>query len=668
MKSYIKVQEDESDCGACCLFSIIEYYNGYVPLDIIKLDTLTTNNGTSFYNLKAAATKYGFDSVGNKVDTLPNNFPLIAQLKIKEGLYHFVVVYKLSNKHITCMDPSIGIRKFDSKEFYKLFTGYVLQFYPIGKIVTYEKNNYFKGLIIKMVKKNIIKLFFTLIISIMLVFISLYNTYNIKLIFNYYSFKYLLLIGIFSLFKNVLSYIKNYLLAHLNKNNNINLINDYITQIFFLPFKYLQLNRNGELLSRINDLNNIKDFLTKELINALMSILTLIGLIITLYSLNKNLTYTFILLSSIYLGITFLINKKSFNLYLNVLDSESDFLNQITEYICKIKTIKNLHKENYFLNKLKDKINYNYDKHFNLDKHLNNLSIISSLFSDIGLFIVLIISLFNSESLDNVLVYILYYNMFIDNINYYALLMPEYMYFKSVYNKVSGIYSLKDSFKLQENEFINGDIKISNLKYQNSLKPIFNNYNNYIKKGDKVLLIGQNGSGKSTLLNILNNNITDYQGDIKINNVSIRNIKLLKNNVYLSYQEDELFTDTILNNIILDQKYNERKFKIIEDILCLKDIISKKQNGYTALIKDNLSGGERQRIILARALYQDASILLLDESLSDVSYSLRNQIIKNINKYYQDKTIIYVSHFYEDYNFAKIINLTARKEKGYVKR
>jgi ATP-binding cassette subfamily B protein len=71
---------------------------------------------------------------------------------------------------------------------------------------------------------------------------------------------------------------------------------------------------------------------------------------------------------------------------------------------------------------------------------------------------------------------------------------------------------------------------------------------------------------------------------------------------------------------------------------------------------------KKQRIILARSLYKDFDILFIDEALSEVSYNLRLKIINNLNNYFKDKTIIYVSHNFEKYPFDKVYNLTARKE------
>ena len=72
MKKYIVKQEDEFDCGACSLLSIIKYYDGYVPLEVIKIDTLTNEMGTNLYNIKTASIKYGFDASGIKTNDLKN--------------------------------------------------------------------------------------------------------------------------------------------------------------------------------------------------------------------------------------------------------------------------------------------------------------------------------------------------------------------------------------------------------------------------------------------------------------------------------------------------------------------------------------------------------------------------------------------------------------------
>ena len=182
--------------------------------------------------------------------------------------------------------------------------------------------------------------------------------------------------------------------------------------------------------------------------------------------------------------------------------------------------------------------------------------------------------------------------------------------------------------------------------------------------GEKILLLGENGSGKSTLFNLLVKNIDNYKGNILIGRNDLRRIRYEDLDNFISYvsQENTIFNDTFLNNIILDNKYDEYKFKLILNLVDLDGFIKNRYDNYEFLIRDNISGGERQKIILARTLYQDFNILLLDEAMSEISKYSRMKIVNNINNYFKNKTIIYISHYYEKYPFDKVINLTDRKE------
>ena len=659
MKDIVVKQNDYSSCGACSLLSIIKYYGGYVPLEIIKLDTLTDNNGTSFYNLKEASIKYGFEAIGYKNANIESfNPPFIVQIK-SNNLFHFMVVYEVHDDYLLCMDPNYGIKKYFYRDFKKIFTGNILKLSPINQIVHYKKNNYLKDLFIRMYKQNFMVFLFIEFLSVVVFILSLINTFYLKDITN--NIKLIIIFIIILLLKNMLDYIKNSLLAYLNKNNNNYLIKDYLNHIFSLPSKYLQLNRKGEITSRINDLNNIKDLFTREAVNLLIYSLFLLIILLIMFIMNYRLSIFLIFLSALYLLSIYLINKKGFKYYLNYLNSNGNLMDSIIEKIYILVNIKNLGKEEYFLNKLYLSLNDNTTNQYKLDKYLNMINVINHLYRDFSLVLIFIIS----RNVSNILIYILYYNYYQEIITYYGSILPNISYFKGILSRLNGIYYLTVNDDNKGSKLIkNNNIKINNLSYVVNLNNIFYNYNLNIKSNEKVLIKGSNGIGKSTLLNIINGNIDEFEGTIIIGQENIKNIskKSLKKKVLYCGDKDSLYVDTVLNNIILDMPFDNKKFHIIENILFLKSIVSKKENMYETIVNDNFSGGERQRIILARCLYMDSDILLLDEALSEVNYYLRHKIIYQINNYYKNKTIIYVSHNLEDNYFDRIINLTARKD------
>jgi len=168
-------QEDEADCGACCLLSIIKYYNGNIPLELVKVDTLTTKDGTNFYNLKEAAEKYGFEVIGKKEDLSKYTSPVIAQIN-QNNLLHFVVIYDVNESYVWIMDPAIGKRKINKSDFNNVFTGYILKLAPVKNIVNYKPKSLFLNLLKNTLKENRILFIKILILTIFICSILLLNT------------------------------------------------------------------------------------------------------------------------------------------------------------------------------------------------------------------------------------------------------------------------------------------------------------------------------------------------------------------------------------------------------------------------------------------------------------------------------------------------------------
>ena len=195
------------------------------------------------------------------------------------------------------------------------------------------------------------------------------------------------------------------------------------------------------------------------------------------------------------------------------------------------------------------------------------------------------------------------------------------------------------------------EIKSLSFGYEKSDKNLFNNFNFKIKKNEFIGILGESGSGKSTLIDILMGIIKPKIGNVLVDDVDIfNNLDSWFKNIGYVPQETYLLDDTIKNNIIfgsnkesIDEDYISEILKILE----LEGLINERQEGQETLVGDNgvkLSGGQKQRIGLARALYKKPKILILDEFTSSLDLITEEKILKELIKFKNKITIIFVTH------------------------
>ena len=218
-------------------------------------------------------------------------------------------------------------------------------------------------------------------------------------------------------------------------------------------------------------------------------------------------------------------------------------------------------------------------------------------------------------------------------------------------NKITKIIS--DDWRILE-------INKINFKYDDK-KKVIEDFNLKIKKGDKILIKGHTGSGKSTLLNIILGFLKPDSGEIKCdgNIIDLTDINY-KKKISLVPQSIFLMNASVKENIILGD-YNINK---LEKTLKITDIDGKFNNLEIIENGSNLSGGQKKRIGIARALYKDFDILIMDEATNEFDLNSEEIILKNIFETYSDKTIIAISHNSAIEKFvSKIVNLSEVTKK-----
>ena len=202
-----------------------------------------------------------------------------------------------------------------------------------------------------------------------------------------------------------------------------------------------------------------------------------------------------------------------------------------------------------------------------------------------------------------------------------------------------------------------GNIELKNISfYYKKNEYVLENINFKIEKKSRILIQGKSGCGKSTFLDILCGLLPPENGEIYINNIKANDLdkkKLLSKVSYVSQMPFLLDNDLVANIALgMDKNYDLKKiFKILK-IVELEDFIKDVNDESFSRIGERgslISGGQKQRIAIARALYFDPQILILDEATNSIDYETEIKIINNIINEYPDLTLIKVSHSKHDY-------------------
>ena len=198
---------------------------------------------------------------------------------------------------------------------------------------------------------------------------------------------------------------------------------------------------------------------------------------------------------------------------------------------------------------------------------------------------------------------------------------------------------------------IKGSIEIKNLFFSYTEKEeVLKGINFLAKPGEKVAIVGSTGAGKSTIINLISRFYEFKNGDIFIDDVSIKKFKLqsLRRNIAIVLQDVFLFADTIHNNISLFDESISRKqiIKAAKDI-GVHDFINSLPNNYDYNVKERgvmLSSGQRQLIAFLRAYVTNPSILILDEATSSIDANSEELIQRATGKISEGKTSIIIAH------------------------
>lgn len=665
-------QHDISDCGAACIASIAAHYKLVLPIARIRQYASIDKKGANITGLVHAAEKLGFDAKGvrgsmESLHKIP--LPVIAHLKLESGLLHYVVIYRVKKVHVEIMDPTDGrIHKVLKTDFEATWTKVLLLIMPSESFKKgNQKISIFRRLtyLLKPHRKNLAQVLVgSLIYTVLGLSVPIFLQKLVDNVIPNGNLSLLNLMGMAMITILIVQYYINHkktaMTIEIGQQIDARLILGYYKYLFRLPQSFFDSMRTGEIISRINDATKIRVFINDVLISFGVNIFILMVSFALMFTYYWKLAVIILIVIPVYVGLYAISNKANKRTQRRLMEDAAELESQFVESIKSAATVKRFGLEKY--------VNQNTENRF--------IRFLDSIYKSgiVGLWVgntnqvivgLQIVSLLWIGAVFVVNNYITAGEL----LSFYAIIG----YFSGPISSIIGMNKvLQDAMIASDRLFEIMDLEpeernrdkprlsretINDINFENvtfaygSQPPIFQGLTLKFQKGKMTALVGESGSGKTTILSLVQQIYPVQNGTIAIGSRPIEHfsVESLRRVISVVPQQIDIFATSLLENISIgDSSADLDRVKKICQQLGMDSFIARLADGlHTKLDEDglNLSGGQRQRIAIARALYREPAVLILDEATSMLDSISEQYIHKTLVSFLANGgTIIQIAH------------------------
>jgi ABC-type bacteriocin/lantibiotic exporter with double-glycine peptidase domain len=672
LKFPVVLQQSSSDCGVACLASVIAHFGGEESLERLRELSGTAIQGTTVLGLMEAAKVLGLEANGYKVDGLTRldelEVPAILHVIMDQKYSHYVVCHGKDASGYHLMDPAVGKRIYSENELDGIWKSRALMISkPTANFQTkseHAKNK--KKWILDLVRPDLpillISGFLGLIVTILGLSVAVFSQKLIdellpnedwdKLVLG------LVLLTILLLGRSLLSFLRATVLIRQSKDLNLRLISEFFKHLMYLPKRFFDSRKVGDITSRMNDSRRIQraiSILTTELmVDSFVVVVTLVAI----FAYSTPIGWLVFGFLPIYFFLVYRyhlpIKKGQKQMMIRYSGSEATFIDTLSG----VGAIKGAAREQDFLKRNLGTYGGFQQEVFMLGEVSNRLGLVTQLAGTVFLVSVLATScyLVAKGGMDlGVLVAISgMLGMLVPAVNKLALANLQIQEAKIALDRLYEFVQTKgeedNATDLVLEELVSLQVKKVSFRFPGR-KLLLKELSFELRKGKLTVMLGESGGGKSTLLQILMGFYPIDQGEILINGLeSIDQVaqKDWRKSIGYVPQEIKLFNGTLLYNLTLEEDpANAKAVMEFYKEIGLNGFFESLPLGIFTLVGEegiNLSGGQRQLVGLVRALLQKPKALLLDEFTGAMDRNTEQKMLDLILRIKEQMPVLVVTH------------------------
>lgn len=664
-------QHDEMSCGTTCLMMIARYYGYRYSSSRLRELAHVDRSGASLAGLAEAAEQLGFSCRGVKLD-----YDALRSLKLPcvvhwQG-YHYIVVHRVSDRRVWVADPAFGLRTFTRQEFLRNWNGIALSLDPTPSLGNQPSDHAPIRNFLRFVWPHRGVLTEILLASLLLNLFGLATpifTQNIidkVLVHENVSMLNLMLAGMLLVlvFRFVIGIVRQYLIVHTSTRVDLDMLVAFYRHLLALPLRFFKVRKIGDFITRFGENRKIRNFLTNTLLTLVLDTVLVLVYITLMFCYNIPLAGLAMVFIPIYVLLTLAFTPllKRLNVESFAARAESDSL--LVESIHGIDTVKAMNTESHARWKWEEK----FIRSLNIDFKLYNTAVyfhalgdfVGALSSTLVLWFGAHQVLQHSMTMGELMAFMVLLGSVMGPLNRIIVAWDEIQQTLVAVDRLQDVFGASTEFPMDSEKDTGlvlkepaGEVVFENVyfRYGGTDDPyILTNISFRIAPGERVAIVGRSGSGKSTLARLIPRFYEATEGRVRIDGYDVRSLNLqsLRQKVGVVLQESFLFNGTIRENIASgDVNVTMDKVVAAAKAAHAHDFISSLAHGYETHVGEGglqLSGGQRQRITIARVLYREPPILILDEATSSLDSESEQAIRKSMAAAFKGRTAVVIAH------------------------
>jgi len=664
-------QRDLTDCGAACLASVLAWYGRSTPVARIRQLASTDQSGTTVLGLMQAAERLGFQVKGvrGRRESLPEiPLPAIAHIITSEEYSHYVVIYRSGKQYVELMDPADGaFHRQTVEEFERIWTGVLVLLVPDGELNRDEESPSVASRFSQLLSPHRATLLQALFGAAVYTVTGLGTAIFIQLIVDHVlpagNTNLLNLLGtvmlVLLLVQLFTGFTKSWFILKTGQLIDAQLILGYHKHLLKLPQRFFDSMRAGEIISRINDAVKIRAFINDTAIHLTVNLFIILFSFALMFTYYWKLGFLMLTMLPLCLLIYLSINTLNRKTQRQVMEDAARLETRLVETIGAISTIRqfNLQSDTHrkteteFVRLLQSI--YRAGLHNLVSEHASSTT--ARLFTLLLLWTGSILVLNGELSAGELLSFYAVTGYFTGPVIELIGMNRTVQEALIAGDRLFEILDLEPEEPEERVELpseIGGSLRLEGVSFRyGSREVLFRDLDLEVPPGKITAFVGESGSGKSTLIRLLQKMYPLDRGRILLGDLNLDHVAStsLRERMSVVSQRVDLFAGTVLENIAVGD-YNpdlQRIISICRDLGILEIIEELPQGLHTPVGERGatLSGGQQQRLAIARALYREPEILILDEATSSLDTDAELCVRRCVNRLRREqRMVLMVSH------------------------